>query len=460
MFSAQGLPLSSDTLEYAWLIDMQAGGLTGRPTCLPGHCRTSEELKYTMTRLAMDGVDLFVVEHGCAANVKVIGTKHIAVVANCNLHNQAVGEGISAVVRDVNIRQYIEQQQLIEAARLQLAGQGQGPGQPPLLRRSVWLEAGSVNLNLITADIALAADHPAKCEVQRKVSNQHLQSETMCQFHHCFMSLLPLRLWFLWPDDASVRNKRSRNRCGCLGGCRFFGGTNMGLDFFRLEELTPSSSSAFSSSSTESDMCYGQSLLQPGECLSAPTAPPLPLRKTAPPVPPYLCWLQSGTLPHQATRSTPSLSTAEATLIRSPLCSPLKRQSSVHSGRLGSTKSLSAAVFTDKPPPVLSGGVQFSSEVSRSDENVLDSPRQRRSYGSFPFTPSADSNTFHQYRSANSSMSVAESEAYFSATEDFEPISSADEGPGTYPGRKKKRRQQMQQPQQPPYHMENYRSEM
>ncbi|CAJ1073981.1 transmembrane protein KIAA1109 homolog isoform X10 [Xyrichtys novacula] len=53
-------------------------------------------------------------------------------------------------------------------------------------------------------------------------------------------------------------------------------------------------------------------------------------------------------------------------------------------------------------------------------------------------------------------MSVADSEAYFSAAEDFEPISSADEGPGTYPGRKKKRRQQMQQPQQPPYHMENY----
>uniref|UniRef100_A0A3Q2XJT3 Bridge-like lipid transfer protein family member 1 middle region domain-containing protein n=1 Tax=Hippocampus comes TaxID=109280 RepID=A0A3Q2XJT3_HIPCM len=95
------------------------------------------------------------------------------------------------------------------------------------------------------------------------------------------------------------------------------------------------------------------------------------------------------------------------------------------------------------PPPVLSGGVQFSGDVSRSDENVLDSPRQRRSYGSFPFTPSADSNTFHQYRSADSSMSVADSEAYFSAAEDFEPISSADEGPGTYPGRKKRRRQQI-----------------
>lgn len=83
---------------------------------------------------------------------------------------------------------------------------------------------------------------------------------------HHFSHLL-LRLWFLWPEDAGVRNKRTKNRCGCLGGCRFFGGTNMGQDFFKLEELTPSSSSAFSCSSTESDMFYGQSLLHPGECI-------------------------------------------------------------------------------------------------------------------------------------------------------------------------------------------------
>uniref|UniRef100_A0A672J8A9 Si:ch211-233a24.2 n=1 Tax=Salarias fasciatus TaxID=181472 RepID=A0A672J8A9_SALFA len=515
MFSAQGLPLGSDTLEYAWLIDMQAGGLTGRVTvpqvasmiewgetflfhvvsrefqldqpkpsvicqhgvdrricdakmtCLPGHCRTSEELKYTMTRLAMDGVDLFIVEHGCAASVKT----GIVRVANCNLHNQAVGEGISAVVQDVNIRQYIEQQQHSEPL---------GLGQPPLLRRSVWLEAGSVNLNLITADIALAADHPAKCEVQRHFLELH-DAQTK-------------RLWFLWPEEASIRNKKSRNRCGCLGGCRFFGGTNMGLDFFKLEELTPSSSTAFSSSSTEADMCYGQSLLQPGEWIITKETPKVDgmdwLRFTLYALPERRAQqhlsLQVPQRSHSSASSSEENSTSSAALpllagerdspspsteermfpvngkspvpevspvspnssqdrssVRSPLCSPLKRQSSVHSGRLGSTKSLSAAVFTDKPPPVLSGGVQFSSEVSRSDENVLDSPRQRRSYGSFPFTPSADSNTFHQYRSADSSMSVADSEAYFSAAEDFEPISSADEGPGTYPGRKKKRRQQI-----------------
>lgn len=39
--------------------------------CVPGPCPTSDDLKYTMTRLAMDGADLYVVEHGCATNIKV-----------------------------------------------------------------------------------------------------------------------------------------------------------------------------------------------------------------------------------------------------------------------------------------------------------------------------------------------------------------------------------------------------
>ncbi|TRY60510.1 hypothetical protein DNTS_001480 [Danionella cerebrum] len=492
MFSAEGLPVGSDTLEYAWLIDVQAGALTGRvsvPQCasllewgesfvfhvmsrefqleqpkpsvtcqhgvdrrvcdvkhagLPGPCRTSEDLKYTMTRLTVDGAQIFIVEHGCAANVKTGALR----LATCNLHTAAVSEGISAVLQDVVIVQFVEQQ---EVARLGLP--------PPLLRRSHWLEAGSVTFNLITADMALAADHPAKYEVQKL-------------------------LWFLWPEE---KYKRSRNRCGCLGGCRFFGASTVGLDFFRLEEITPPSSSAFSSINAEADMSYGQSLLHPGLWIVTKETPKLSdaksvgvRRDTCSPAP--MVDLErrgqqhlslhvpqrshssassseensssSAALPLLAgERESPSPSTElmnvatdgpmgpEGPPLRSPLRSPLKRQASVQSARLGSTKSLSAAVFVEKVLP--SVGVQFSSEVSRSDENVLDSPRQRRSYGSFPFTPSADSNTFHQYRSVDSSMSVADSEAYFSANEEFEPISS-DEGPGTYPGRKRRRRQQTQ----------------
>ncbi|XP_030626570.1 bridge-like lipid transfer protein family member 1 [Chanos chanos] len=501
MFSAEGLPAGSDTLEYAWLIDIQAGALTGKvtvPQCasllewgetfvfhvvsrdfqleqpkpsvtcqhgvdrrvcdakyaaLPGPCRTSEDLKYTMTRLSVDGAQVFIVEHGCAANVKTGAFR----LATCNLHTAAVGEGISAVLQDVVIAQFIEQQ---EGARLGLP--------PPLLRRSSWLEAGSVTFNLITADVALAADHPSKYEVQRQFLELH-DAQTK-------------RLWFLWPDEKC---KRSRNRCGCLGGCRFFGGSSSGLDFFRLEEMTPSSSSAFSSTSGESDMSYGQSLLQPGEWIVTKETPKLSdgkgmtmRRDECSPAPatdlerrgqnlslqvpqrsqssassseenssssaalPLLAGEQDSPSPcAELIGVTTEVPAPEGPPLRSPLRSPLKRQSSVQSARLGSTKSLSAAVFAEKVPPT--AGVQFSSEVSRSDENVLDSPRQRRSYGSFPFTPSADSSTFHQYRSVDSSMSVADSEAYFSANEEFEPISS-DEGPGTYPGRKRRRKQQGQ----------------
>lgn len=83
-------------------------------------------------------------------------------MATCNLHTASVGEGISAVLQDVVIAQFIEQQEVV---RLGLP--------PPLLRRSHWLEAGSVTFNLITADVALAADHPAKYEVQRQFLELH-----------------------------------------------------------------------------------------------------------------------------------------------------------------------------------------------------------------------------------------------------------------------------------------------
>ncbi|EGW12650.1 Uncharacterized protein KIAA1109 [Cricetulus griseus] len=460
MFSAEGLPLGSDSLEYAWLIDVQTGNLTAKVTapqlsCIPGPCPTSDDLKYTMTRLAVDGADIYIVEHGCATNIKMGAVR----VANCNLHNQSVGEGISAAIQDFQVRQYIEQ---LNNCRIGL--------QPAVLRRAYWLEAGSANLGLITVDIALAADHHSKHEAQRH---------------------------FLETHDARTK--------------RFFGGTVTGLDFFKLEELTPSSSSAFSSTSAESDMYYGQSLLQPGEWIITKEIPKtvdgnmngmkrkewenksvgieverktqhlslqVPLRShsssssseensSSSAAQPLLAGEKESpssvaddhlvqkdflhgtkrddgqaSVPTEISGTSPvSPNTQDKSVGQSPLRSPLKRQASVCSTRLGSTKSLTAAFYGDKQPVTV--GVQFSSDVSRSDENVLDSPKQRRSFGSFPYTPSADSNSFHQYRSMDSSMSMADSEAYFSAAEEFEPISS-DEGPGTYPGRKKKKKQMQQ----------------
>lgn len=66
------------------------------------------------------------------------------------------------MIQDVHIRQYIEQQ---DNCRLGV--------QPSVLRRSYWLEAGSVNFGLITTDVALAADHPSKHEIQRHFLEMH-----------------------------------------------------------------------------------------------------------------------------------------------------------------------------------------------------------------------------------------------------------------------------------------------
>ncbi|XP_048858560.1 transmembrane protein KIAA1109 homolog isoform X2 [Brienomyrus brachyistius] len=499
MFSAEGLPPGSDTLEYAWLLDFQVGALTGsvtvpqlatlaewgetfvfhlmsrefqlekprqevkcqhgldRQLCtstmylLPGPCRTSEELKYTMIRLSVDGVDLFVVEQGCAANVKTGAIR----LANCNLHSQTVGEGVSLVVQDIQVRQYIEQQDT-----------GRHSVQLPQLRRPLWLEAGSMVFALLTADVALVADHPATHEVQRCFLERH-DARTK-------------RLWFLWLQEASQR--RCQGRCGCLGGCRFFGTGGLASSFFRPAETPSSSSSARSDVTSESDACYGQSLLRPGERIATKEVPGLSEgrcympKKDSQEKRSQQLSLMLPECPHSSASSLEENSSSSAALpllasegessssstedgpatqhnsrrvkpvsrsksqeqagprsslgspLRSPLRSSLMRKFSASSTLLGSIGSLSAA-------PSLG--------AFRLDQHASDSP-QHRSIGSLPVMPSADSGTFRQNRFAESSVSVADSEAYYSAAEEFEHA-SGDECPGTFPRRKKKRRLQAHQ---------------
>lgn len=56
MFSAEGLPLGSDTLEYAWLIDVQAGSLTAKVTAPQVPSRNhSEVLTFFLVKLVQHG---------------------------------------------------------------------------------------------------------------------------------------------------------------------------------------------------------------------------------------------------------------------------------------------------------------------------------------------------------------------------------------------------------------------
>ena len=44
------------------------------------------------------------------------------------------------------------------------------------------------------------------------------------------------RLWFLWSNNSNANNVGGVvdiSRCGCIGGCAFFGSNRNGLKFFK-----------------------------------------------------------------------------------------------------------------------------------------------------------------------------------------------------------------------------------
>ena len=133
-FSNEGRPLEEETLEYGWLLEVQLGKLSGKLTlpqlynivtgletfafltldsenelkpaktiryCHHGvpanqcqstkdevkyRCPSTEDIKYRMTRVAIDAIDLYLLENGTAMHTWVSPIR----VSTCNLHGQQV----------------------------------------------------------------------------------------------------------------------------------------------------------------------------------------------------------------------------------------------------------------------------------------------------------------------------------------------------------------------------------
>lgn len=124
MFSNDGRALDEETLEYAWMLEVQLGKLSGKITIpqlchvvtgletlltlaidaenelrppkplrychhgVPSHlcshskdemkyrCPSSEDIKYRMTRVAIDAIDLYLIESGTALHTWVKDQNH------------------------------------------------------------------------------------------------------------------------------------------------------------------------------------------------------------------------------------------------------------------------------------------------------------------------------------------------------------------------------------------------
>lgn len=151
MFSNEGRSLDEDTLEYVWMLEVQLGKVSGKLTlpqlchvvtgletlvllavdaenelrppktiryCHHGtptnlcpqtreearyRCPSSEDIKYRMTRLMIDAVDLYLIENGTALHTWVSPIR----LSTCNLHGQQVKSGVTLLISTILVRNFM-----------------------------------------------------------------------------------------------------------------------------------------------------------------------------------------------------------------------------------------------------------------------------------------------------------------------------------------------------------------
>ncbi|XP_055837347.1 bridge-like lipid transfer protein family member 1 isoform X6 [Episyrphus balteatus] len=312
MFSNEGCALDEDTLEYSWLVEIQLGKLSGKLTvpqlvntvvgletlillavdpenCLKSpktvrnchhgvpsnqcpqtkeenkyKCPSAEDIKYKMTRVSVDAVDVYLIESGTALHTWISPIR----LATCNLHGQRVKSGISGLLPSILLRLFMlnngcNTSMATSYSNTNTAGSNRSgkhrkddskSAEPQIkpkrssnsfsqrrdskedgsrkLRDSYsdvkrcseselfenWLEVGCTSLGPILLEGASALPIP-----DHKL---HIVQHNFLREH----DVKSKRLWFLWSgNNASTEIAR----CGCIGGCAFFGSNRNGMKFFK-----------------------------------------------------------------------------------------------------------------------------------------------------------------------------------------------------------------------------------
>ncbi len=138
----------------------------------------------------------------------------------------------------------------------------------------MWLEAGGVGLGPLNVDAAMAIPDP----------RYHAEQDGFLKHH----DRRTRRLWFLWPPDLSCKAAmKVIGKCGCMGGCTFFGYNRNGPKFFLPSETDYNDglgSAVYHICSEVGQFGYGQSLLQRGALVfevESTTLPPTPSKSKA-----------------------------------------------------------------------------------------------------------------------------------------------------------------------------------
>lgn len=153
-------------------------------------------------------------------------------LATCNLHGENTRAGITGLIEHISFKQFIST----------------APIRHDISQPEIWIESGGLSLGPVKAEAAMALPNQDFQYIQHQFLTNHDASSK--------------RLWFLWPPSSLDTPSMVVGKCGCIGGCTFFGANKNGVDFFhpkKYHEVTPTA--VFKVSPEGMDPGFGQSLL-------------------------------------------------------------------------------------------------------------------------------------------------------------------------------------------------------
>ena len=179
-------------------------------------CNTVEDLKYRLVRFLIDSADVQIVERASVLRLQSGPLR----LATCNLHGLQTKQGVTALVKEVRARQYITSNFPLSRADTDERRH----------HADVWIESGSVSFGPVFIEGATSSGGHGG-----QIGPGHREQSEFLQRHDGKTR----KLWFLWPNNGGKIPGGSGERsgkCGCIGGCEFFGQNSSGVKFFEPEE--------------------------------------------------------------------------------------------------------------------------------------------------------------------------------------------------------------------------------
>lgn len=291
-FSDSNRSVEEDTIEYAWMMELQLGQLTGRLTlpqlyqiissletflllicdsenelappnsvkqCHHGmniamcpetdvtlkyRCPTPNEIKYKMIRVAIDLIDIYIADSNTTFQTWLSPVR----LSFCNLHGPGFGTGVTGLLPNIKLALYTQTNM---STNTHHHSNGSNSSQNKLPESENWVGVGSASLGPLLIEAASSLPQSPK--------NLHLVQQKFLKLHDDKTK----RLWFLWPNEGKS------SQCGCTGGCAFFGSNRNGPNFLKPSpaDLNEGVNVAMFNviETTPGEYGYGQSLLHSGQ---------------------------------------------------------------------------------------------------------------------------------------------------------------------------------------------------